>query len=82
MKINYNITPEQQIDLLMHSIIDETHPWFQAITDEQLLETNERFGRFTRDFLHKSRKKFRMEWCVYYGTPETVTTVFSPAIEI
>lgn len=43
---------------------------------------HENHGMFTRDFRHMNGKKFRMCWRVYYGTPETVKTVFEPAVEI
>jgi hypothetical protein len=70
------------IEQHLHSIIDEIHPLFKAISDEEMIEDHKDHGVFTRDFLHKNGKKFRMNWRVYYGTPETVKTVFGPAIEI
>jgi hypothetical protein len=70
------------IDYYLHRIIDELHPLFTAISDEHHILDNDSFGIFTRDFRHKNGKNFRMKWCVYYGTPETVRTVFEPAIEI
>lgn len=70
------------IERYMNNIIDEVHPLFKSISDEELIEDNQDHGLFTRDFLHKNGKKFRMKWRVYYGTPKTVRTVFEPAIEI
>lgn len=70
------------IDSQLHSIIDETHPLFTPISDEEFIENHEDHGVFTRDFLHKNGKKFRMTWRVYFGTPETVQTVFEPAVQI
>jgi hypothetical protein len=70
------------IDQHMHQIIDDLHPLFTPISDEQFIENNDDHGVFTRDFLHKTGKKFRMQWRVYYGTPETVKTIFEPAVEI
>lgn len=67
------------IDQHMHQIIDELHPLFTAISDEQFIEKHEDHGVFTRDFLHKTGKKFRLTWRVYFGTPETVRTEFDPA---
>lgn len=70
------------IEQQLHNIIDELHPLFKPISDEQFIEDNNDHGVFTRDFLHENGKKFRMKWAVYYGTPETVRTVFEPAIQI
>ena len=70
------------IDQHMHQIIDDLHPLFTPISDEQFIENNDDHGVFTRDFLHKTGKKFQMKWRVYYGTPETVKTIFEPAVEI
>jgi len=70
------------IDKLLHSIIDELHPLFKPISDEQFIEKHEDHGVFTRDFLHENGKKFRMTWKVYFGTPKTVKTVFEPAVQI
>lgn len=72
----------KDIDTYLNQIIDEVHPLFKAISDEELIEDYEDHGVFSRDFLHKNKKKFRMKWKVFYGTPETVKTVFEPAIEI
>lgn len=63
----------------LHSIIDELHPLFTPISDEQFIENNDDHGVFTRDFLHQNGKKFRMKWRVYFGTPETVRTEFDTA---
>ena len=67
------------IEQHLHNIVDENHPLFTAISDEQIVENFEDHGVFTRDFLHETGKKFRMKWRVYYGTPETVRTEFEPA---
>lgn len=70
------------IEKHLHDIIDENHPLFKAISDEEMVDGHEDYGVFTRDFLHENGKKFRMKWRVYYGTPETVKTEFEPAVEI
>lgn len=70
------------IEKHLHDIIDENHPLFKAISDEEMVDSHEDYGVFTRDFLHENGKKFRMKWRVYYGTPETVRTEFEPAVEI
>lgn len=67
------------IEQQLHNIIDEIHPLFTAISDEECIESHEDHGVYNRDFLHKNGKKFRMKWKVYFGTPETVKTVFEPA---
>jgi hypothetical protein len=72
----------QIIENHLNDIIDELHPLFTAISDEEMLDNREDHGIFTRDFRHINGKKFRMQWRVYYGTPETVKTVFEPAVEI
>ena len=71
-----------QIDVYMNQIIDEIHPMFKSISDETMISDNADHGVFSRDFIHNNGKKFRMEWSVYYGTPETVQTIFEPAIEL
>jgi hypothetical protein len=72
-----------QRDILFHRIIDEIHPLYKAISDEELIEDCIDHGRFVRNFLHKeSGKSFRMIWKVYYGTPETVKTVFEAPVQI
>ena len=70
------------IEKQLHSIIDELHPLFRSISDEKMIEDYPNYGVFTRDFLHINGKKFRMKWRVYYGNPQTVKTVFEPAVEI
>ncbi len=67
------------IEQHMHQIIDDLHPLFTPISDEHFIENHDDHGVFTRDFLHKTGKKFRLTWRVYYGTPETVRTEFDPA---
>jgi len=76
------MTTQQTIDTYLHQIVDEMHPLFKAFSDEEMIDNQEEYGIFTRDFLHENGKKFHMKWCVYYGTPETVRTVFEPAVEI
>ena len=71
-----------QIETYLHQVIDELHPLFTAISDEEMVDNHEDHGIFTREFLHENGKKFRMKWRVYYGTPETVRTIFEPAVEI
>jgi hypothetical protein len=73
---------EKSIDTYLHMIVDEIHPLFEAITDEEHIEEHADYGVFTRDFLHDDGTKFRMTWEVHYGTPETVRTIFRPAIRI
>lgn len=70
------------IEKHLHSIIDELHPLFTPISDEEMVEHQEDHGVYTRDFRHMNGKKFRMKWRVYYGTPETVRTEFEPAEEL
>ncbi len=74
--------PVLLIEQQLHNIIDELHPLFTAISDEELADETSDYGVFTRVFLHEAGKTFRMKWRVYYGTPETVRTVFEPAEQI
>ncbi len=74
--------PVKLIESQLHNIIDELHPLFTAISDETHIEEYEDYGVFIRDFAHKTGKNFRMKWRVYYGTPETVRTIFEPAEQI
>jgi hypothetical protein len=73
---------ERGMEIILHRIIDELNPLFLPITDEYLIEDRVDYGLFTRDFRHRNGKKFRLKWRVYYGTPETVRTVFEPTVEI
>lgn len=66
----------------LNDIIDETHPFFTPISDEEMVDDCTDHGVFERSFLHQSGKRFLMRWRVYYGTPETVRTVFEPATKI
>lgn len=80
MEISEN--PTAYVEKQLHAIIDEIHPLFKAYTDEEMVEDYEDHGVFERCFLHENGKKFQMRWRVYYGTPETVKTVFEPAFEL
>jgi len=71
--------PVEFVQKQLNNIIDEIHPLFTAISDEELVEYNEDHGVFERSFLHETGDRFLMRWRVYYGTPETVRTVFEPA---
>lgn len=72
-------SPQEQIYEYLHMIIDETHPLFSPITDEEiLLDHNEEpfYTDYTRTFMHKNGTRFIMNWRVYDGTPDTVKTIF------
>jgi len=73
------VEAQQVVQDQLHSIIDELHPLFRALSDEELVEDNDEHGVFERTFAHKNKKIFKMRWRVFYGTPETVQTVFEPA---
>jgi hypothetical protein len=70
------------IEDYLNQIIDEVHPLFTPSSDEQLIEKYDDRGVYTRSFKHANGKNFLMKWVVYYGTPDTVKTVFEPAIQI
>ena len=72
--------PEVIINQYLNRIIDDNHPLFTPITDEYQIETTDVRGTFQKTYKHKNGKTFQMTWDVYYGTPETVKTVFRPAL--
>jgi hypothetical protein len=74
--------PVEYVQKQLNDIIDQRHPLFTPISDEEMVEDYEDHGVFERSFLHKTGKQFLMRWRVYYGTPETVRTIFEPATEI
>lgn len=74
--------PVKLVEKQLHNIIDELHPLFTAISDEELIDECSECGTFERSFLHQTGKRFLMRWKVYYGTPETVRTVFEPATQL
>jgi|TARA_R110000782_G_scaffold159856_2_gene251936 hypothetical protein len=78
--------PVEFVQMQLNSIIDQTHPLFTAITDEELVEDNQDHGVFERSFLHETGKRFAMRWRVYYGsatgTPEAARVVFEPAVTL
>jgi hypothetical protein len=83
MTIDKNLTPKEQVNLWLHKIVDELHPLLVAISDEEFVEINDVFGIYTRDFLHKNGKKFRLTWRINYDEPNiSIRTVFEPAIEL
>ncbi len=70
------------VETYLHQIIDEIHPLFRAVSDEEIIEDNNEepfYIDYQRDFLHNNGKRFQLKWRVYDGTPETVKTVFYPA---
>ena len=66
------------MDKQMNMIIDELHPLFQAVSDEEMIEDNNDHGVFTRIFKSFDNKQYLLKWRVYFGTPETVKTIFEP----
>jgi hypothetical protein len=70
------------LDVVMNEIIDELNPNYKPVTDEELIETSDNSGVFQRVFKHKTGSEFLLKWTVYYGTPETVRTVFHPVEEL
>lgn len=75
------MTQEDQVNQYLNMIIDEVHPKFRAVTDEEMIEDNVDYGVFTRIFdCMENGNRYIMKWRVYFGTPETVKTVFEPAV--
>lgn len=73
-----NNIDDEIMDVQMHLIVDELHPLFKASSDEELVEDYEDHGVFARSFKAIDDKEYLVKWSVYYGTPETVKTVFEP----
>ena len=73
-----NKKEEMFMDKQMHLIVDELHPLFQAVSDEEMIEDHNDHGVFTRIFKSFDDKKYLLKWRVYFGTPETVKTIFEP----
>lgn len=67
---------------VLHEIIDCMHPHYTPITDETLVDDSKMFGVFERAFKHSSGVAYSLRWKVYYGTPETVLTVFDSINEM
>jgi hypothetical protein len=61
---------------LLCSVIDETSIHFTSISDEEMVEDYADHGVFERSFLHEAGNSYVMRWRVYYGSPDTVRTVF------
>ena len=79
----FEMNPDEIINKILNDIIDENHPNFVAVSDEEMIEDNEDHGVFTRIFdCISSNNRYLMKWRVYFGTPETVKTVFEPAVLI
>lgn len=64
-------------DTIMHDIIDELNPNYKPTSDEHLIYDQSAYGVFQRKFKHVKGEEFLVQWTVYYGTPETVKTVFN-----
>jgi hypothetical protein len=80
MMNDIEVAAQKTVEEHLHKIVDEVHPLFQSVSDENLVEDYEDHGVFERIFAQlESGKLFKMRWRVYYGTPETVKTVFEPA---
>jgi len=63
--------------MLLTEIIDELNPDYTPCTDETCIHMQEDHGVYQRGFEHRNGNKFLIEWTVWYGTPETVKTVFN-----
>ena len=73
----------KKINKIFHDMIDGLNPNVSPISDEFLLESDSKSGLYYRDFhSHTTGKNCRMKWRVYYGTPETVVTIFEKPLEL
>jgi len=70
------------LDAVMNDIIDGLNPNYKPVTDEQLIKCAEDHGIYQRTFKHREGAEFLLKWTVWYGTPETVRTIFHPVEEL
>lgn len=63
-------------DLELNNIIDCLNPAWTPLTDEYIVQDSDESGLFTRSFKNRDEGAYALFWRVYYGTPETVKTVF------
>jgi len=63
---------------ILEKIIDDVHPDYEPITDEEYIGGDETVGHFQRTFTIKETpsKEVCVKWAVKYGTPDTVQTYF------
>ena len=70
------------LDTVMNDIIDELNLNYKPTSDERLIRVNDDSGVYQRSFKHRKGPEFLVTWIVYYGTPETVRTVFESVEEL
>jgi DNA/RNA-binding domain of Phe-tRNA-synthetase-like protein len=70
------------LDTVMNEIIDELNPNYKPTSDEELIDMQDDRGVYQRSFRHRNGPEFLVKWAVYYGTPETVRTVFESVEEL
>jgi hypothetical protein len=70
------------LDAVMNEIIDELNPLYKPVTDEECISMQEDHGIYQRVFKHKHGPEFLLKWTTWYGTPETVRTIFHPVEEL
>lgn len=70
------------LEKTMNDIIDERDPRYKPTSDEMFIYVHEDYGIYQRSFKHDSGREFLLKWTVWYGTPDTVKTVFHPVHEI
>jgi hypothetical protein len=69
--------------MILEMIVDGLHPFYSPTSDEECGECDDEKGEFYRKFKHtKSGREYLLSWTVYFGTPETVRTVFHAPEEI
>jgi len=78
LKMSEDLSLNGQIltENLLHYIIYELHQGYVPTSDEELIEDFDDHGVFERSFMYITGKVSTIRWSVYYGTPETVVTVF------
>ena len=73
---------EIDVQKLLNKIIDEVHPLFTAISDEEVLRSDGESVTYTRNFLHENGKKFQVVWTVNVTEDGEVETIFHPAVTL
>lgn len=62
----------------LEQIIDGLDDRWSPATDEHMIRATPSVGTYTRTFSNTKTKEYLdVFWDVYYGTPETVKTVFT-----
>jgi hypothetical protein len=80
-KIDFkNSTNKEKINTWLHMIIEETHPLFDAVGGEVVMEHMNDGTLYSRVFVHKNGKYFLMKWKRFFED-DTPAEIFA-AIQV